>query len=302
VHNAPSTSFSISSRFNAKYKLGLSATPERNDGLTHVIYLFFGDSCYVGKYSKDDEDILPVLVKIHNIYDVEFNPVCVPVYDKSKSVGDAKYLSRYALKKTKKAHILEREKDEKLLKDISYNLRPRISYHKIENEVILHEEFGNNVMEILLEEFNLGRSIVVFITQKEHCEIYYENIAEMIGEENVQLFYGDSKDSNEELMRRAEEKEVMVTVTTLKKSTEGTNIKSWEVAFLVSSINNGKGVEQAIGRIRRTKEGKISPCIVHDFRFPSVYGMSNHGVTRDKRYSQMHCEVEGLKTKHQFQV
>ena len=36
--------------------------------------------------------------------------------------------------------------------------------------------------------------------------------------------------------------EVLVTLGTLAKATEGTNVKAWEVLFLVSSINNEKNV------------------------------------------------------------
>ena len=36
VHHAPSTSFSVVGRFNCRYRLGLTATLERADGLSHV--------------------------------------------------------------------------------------------------------------------------------------------------------------------------------------------------------------------------------------------------------------------------
>jgi len=145
-------------------------------------------------------------------------------------------------------------------------------------------------MTDILNEYGKGRSIVVFINKKEHCEIYYSCLKEFVGD-NVQLYYGDSKESNEELMRRAEDKEVKITITTLKKGTEGTNVKSWEVAFLVSSINNGKNVEQAIGRIRRVKNNKIKRAIVYDYRVPNVMMMARHGLTRDERYKKMKLNV-----------
>ena len=37
MHHCPATSFEVVSRFRARYKLGLTATPERTDGLAHVI-------------------------------------------------------------------------------------------------------------------------------------------------------------------------------------------------------------------------------------------------------------------------
>ena len=84
----------------------------------------------------------------------------------------------------------------------------------------------------------------------------------------------------------------MVTLATYAKATEGTNVKSWEVGFLVSSLNNEKNVEQAVGRIRRSKEGKISKAILYDYRNTNSYSISNHGYTRDKVYSDLQFEIE----------
>ena len=101
------------------------------------------------------------------------------------------------------------------------------------------------------------------------------------------MFYGDNT-NNKAVLEKAESTRKFITLTTYAKATEGTNVKQWEVEFLVSSINNGKNTEQALGRIRRVKEGfKINPVIFYDYRFPDVYLMKNHGFTRDKRYKEM---------------
>ncbi len=284
VHRCASTHFSISSNFNSRYKLGLSATPERNDGLTKVINFYFGEMCYYDKSTLSNTTILPVEVKIRNLNNVKFNPICsvkyfdgTPVSAKLKGVTE---------------NVVEG--------DLRYNrlptnvTKPTIHYSHIDKEVVLNEHFGEQVLMDVMNEYRAGRSIVMFISQKEVCEIYYDNLVELVGEDQVQLFYGDSKESNEELMRRAEEREALITITTLAKGTEGTNVKAWEVAFLISSMNNGVGVEQAIGRIRRAKEGKISPCIVYDYRFPNVYQMARHGATRDKRYRDLGFSLKYL--------
>lgn len=285
LHHVPSTSFSISSRFNAKYKLGLSATPERNDGLTHVIHLYYGETCFKNEYTHHDKDILPVKVIIKNI-GIHFEPVCISIFKNGE-------IKKVELKKGDYFNI--KEKGDIYYRDIPRHLsKPDLHYSYVDSSVVLNEDYGNVVLNDILYEYKKGRSIVIFITQKNHCEIYYNNLASIIGEENVQLFYGDSFESDETLLNRAEERKVKITITTLSKGTEGTNVKAWEVAFLVSSINNGKGVEQAIGRIRRVKEGKINPCIVYDYRFPHVYMLANHGKTRDNRYQKMKCFIEKM--------
>ena len=61
-------------------------------------------------------------------------------------------------------------------------------------------------------------------------------------------------------------------------------------------LNNEKNTEQAVGRIRRVKEGKINPAILYDYRVPYVYSLANHGNTRDKRYRHLGFIMEGEKS------
>ena len=106
------------------------------------------------------------------------------------------------------------------------------------------------------------------------------------------LYYGDSKEKSEDMMRKAENKEVLVTLATYAKATEGTNVKSWEVEFLVSSVNNQKNVEQATGRIRRRKEGKIDPVIVYDVRYSDCYSLASHYDTRRTTYRKLKFNIK----------
>ena len=110
------------------------------------------------------------------------------------------------------------------------------------------------------------------------------------------LYYGDSKEKSEDMMRKAENKEVLVTLATYAKATEGTNVKSWEVEFLVSSSNNQKNVEQATGRVRRRKEGKLDPVIIYDVRYSDCYSLSNHYSTRLTTYRRLKYTVKDPKS------
>jgi superfamily II DNA or RNA helicase len=51
AHGAVSSCFSTVNKCKARYKLGLTATPERNDGLTHVLYLALSQNEWVGGVS-----------------------------------------------------------------------------------------------------------------------------------------------------------------------------------------------------------------------------------------------------------
>ena len=95
------------------------------------------------------------------------------------------------------------------------------------------------------------------------------------------------------MIEKAESRKCLVTLATYAKATEGTNVKSWEVGFLVSSVNSEKNVEQAVGRIRRRKEGKINPAILYDYRFSESYSISSHGSTKDKVYRKLKFNITG---------
>ena len=114
-----------------------------------------------------------------------------------------------------------------------------------------------------------------------------------IPKETILLYYGDNKEKSDVMIEKAESRKCLVTLATYAKATEGTNVKSWEVGFLVSSVNSEKNVEQAVGRIRRRKEGKINPAILYDYRFSESYSISSHGSTKDKVYRKLKFNITG---------
>ena len=284
MHHCPASSFEVVSRFRARYKLGLTATPERTDGLTHVMNLYFGDFCYRYKHDADDKDILPAKVIVRKS-DLYFNPLCEEKRLRDRVSYKIKDLAYPQCKTLSEGQIR--------LSEIPYNNRPKVPFQVIDDFVVRGiKEF---VCEDIIREYDKGHSCIVFFTQKEHCRLYYDYLLESVSPDHLGLFYGDNKD-NDAVLEKAEKTRKFITLTTYAKATEGTNVKQWEVEFLVSSINNEKNTEQAVGRVRRTKDGKkISPVLIYDYRTPNVYSVSSHGKTRDARYRQLRFEIEGVK-------
>lgn len=288
MHHCPASSFEVVSNFRARYKLGLTATPERTDGLAHVMNLYFGDFCYRFKHDVEDKDILPVKVIVQN-HPLYFNPSC-----KAHRRGEKTF---YKIQDLACPEGKELADDQKRLSEIPYNDRPKVPFQVIDDFVV--RGIKEQVCRDILKEFFDGHSCIVFFTQKEHCRLYYEYLLERVPDYCMGLLYGDNS-NNDEVLEKAEKTRRFITLTTYAKATEGTNVKQWEVEFLVSSINNEKNTEQAVGRIRRTKEGKINPVIVYDYRTPKVYSVSSHGKTRDARYRQLHFTYEGEKFRGLF--
>lgn len=279
LHNVGANSFDISSSFVAKYKIGLTATPERNDGLSFIMNLHFGGICFVMKVDRNDKDILPF-----TIYRKKVNLFIEPLYEKYYKKKQAFIrLKGYCLNS-----LYETKENEFFPSQLDYKELPKVKLNEIEDLYMLSQELGDLVLsDIEKEVVYYGRSCVVFCSKKEHCLIYYNNLVDLLGEDRVQLLYGDSKEKTETLIKKAEEREVLVTVTTYSKSNEGTNVKEWQVAFLLSSIANEKTTEQVVGRVIRTKEDKENMAYVYDYRFPYVYIFKKHGEIRDKRYRKL---------------
>lgn len=286
-HHIASSSFDILHRFNCCYKIGLSATPERSDGLTKVMNYHLGDCAFRYEATKDDEDILPVEVTAREL-DVEETIYCTKVGKTKK--GQPIY------------EVVPKEDEDRTsdlvdIKDVNIKVRPKVPYFDIDNRVLTNRTFIRQVVKDILTEYKEGRSIVCFFSQKRHIEMYKELlVAKGVPEDKILLYYGDSKDSKDVMKQKAESRQALITLATYSIATEGTNVKAWEVAFLVSSINNGKNTEQAVGRVRRSAPDKINPVKVYDYIVPNVYSIgTKHFSTRNQRYKLLDFKVDRIK-------
>lgn len=272
-HHCPSTTYSVIEAFSSPYKIGLSATPERKDGLTKIMNFYLGEFAFQFEYTTDDKDILPVDI-IRKESPVVYEPKVTKRIDRN---GNSYY-------------TLDDNGDIRI-SDVPIDKRPRVLFSSLDDLVVKDPKYTKMYIKDIKEEYKQGHSILVLVRLKDHCRYIKEQLEKYIPEEDIQLYYGDSKEPREVLMKRAEDKRNLITIATLSVATEGTNVKQWEVEFLISSINDGKNVEQAIGRIRRiTNKPKLDRVRVYDYRQSNVYSMSSHSYTRDTRYRKLKLE------------
>ena len=284
-HHVGANSFNIVDKFNCYYKIGLSATPTRTDGLNQCFDLFFGGVVYRHQYSKDDKDILPVEVRVKETK-AKYRPFVIR--NSQGEYATDQFFNVYDYK------VEDLPSDFRPVDTFDYKDRPRVPHLVTDNAVVLDRRYKIMVCKDIINEVKQGHSCLVLFTQKEHINKYYNYLCRYIPESSIIKYYGDSKDKSEVLLKKAESKEALITLGTLAKATEGTNVKSWEVLFLVSSMNNEKNVEQATGRIRRSKEGKLNPVIVYDYKHPYVYGIQSHFNTRLSVYKKLKYDVKYL--------
>lgn len=289
VHHAAAKTYQVLFNFPAKFRLGLTATKMRNDGLVEVVDLICGGAVFDGSKLKSDAIIAPenILIKVRKSN--------VKWYYK-KSYYDAKTLKdihSFVYKGNQYVEGTPEWRDicsefEALGKIKAYPLRLHEAYAKIAND----DNFNRMICADIKRNYNEGKSCIVFCKTIEQLDNLYEMLLPSCPK--IQKFYGNMGDSKEEVLKKAESKEVLVTLATVAIATEGTNVKSWEVGFLVSSVANEKDLIQIIGRLRRTKEGK-EKIIFYDYRHPFVSGICYHGYKRDIFYKNMgifNTEVE----------
>lgn len=285
MHHCPSTSFSLADNFRARYRLGLTATPERNDGLSHVMNLYYGDFCYKYGHKEDDEDILSVRV-IKRSVPVYYDPVAKFLKGKY-TIPDFESVNNFD------EHYALKDNCERVSR-VTYSKRPRVPYANIDRAVVEHEKTVDFICKDIISEYEKGHSCIAFFSGVSSVDIYFQKLQSMgVPADSIGLYYGSNNKECEQVIDKAENNRKFITLATYSKATEGTDVKQWEVGFLVSSINTGKNVEQAVGRIRRVKgDKKLQTALLYDYRYNQCYQIARHGATRDERYGLLKFEFE----------
>lgn len=292
-HHSVAKTYTLINYFPAKYRIGLTATAKRNDGLEGVLYHYFGGKAFEYAEQEEDEDIIPakdITIVIRDTK-VTWNPERYYWFSKLGGKYTEEDIRKMLLKLSpsyRKLSIEEVGKQKvfgtmKMVPLVNAEARKAIAYN---------DEFNNSAVKDIITEINQRKSCIVFCHEKAHCDLIYRALlAKGVKDKHIQIFSGDSKDSKTQIKSKAESKEKLVTIATFSIATEGTNVKAWERGFLLSSIANEKDVIQCIGRLRRRNEGK-DKVIIYDYRFPLVAGNSNHGMIRDRTYLKMGFRIK----------
>lgn len=288
-HHVGAASYKVLFNFPAMFRLGLTATKMRNDGLVDVVDIICGGTVFDGSKLKSDAIIAPenILIKVRKSNAKWYYKKSYYDVKTLKDVHSFVYKGNQFVEGTPEWRDMCIEL-EALGKIKAYPLRLHEAYAKIAND----DNFNRMICADIKKNYNEGKSCIVFCKTIEQLDNLYEMLLPSCPK--IQKFYGNMGDSKEEVLKKAESKEVLVTLATVAIATEGTNVKSWEVGFLVSSVANEKDLIQIIGRLRRTKEGK-EKIIFYDYRHPFVSGICYHGYKRDIFYKNMgifNTEVE----------
>ena len=281
-HRCSAKIYSVLNDFPARYRLGLTATKMRNDGLADVLDLICGETLYEYKGEFETDDIISSkdIYIVRRNSNISWSPNIDYYWCKSGRTVKSLFYNDVKYEKYTKGWkaLINQLLSTKEIDSLPVNLQE--AYKLISGS----EEFNNLVVKDIKSEYAQGKSCIVFCKEKEHINLLYNLLVEDCP--RIQKYYGDMKETKAEIKAKAESKEALITLATISISCEGTNVKSWERGFLVSSVANKKDLIQILGRLRRTKDGK-SNVFFYDYRHPLMTIIKSHGYKRDSWYKEI---------------
>ena len=189
-------------------------------------------------------------------------------------------------------------------------IMPKVLYRTVKSKPV----YGNNIQAILrdnivpnakrnglivgdvLREATAGNYCVVMTDRKAHAEILYELISK--GWENTGIATGDyTKKYVTEQAALLNNKEITVLVCTFALLGEGFDVPFLNRAFVTMPFRAEGKVEQLVGRIQRTADGK-KDSIVYDYVDVDIGVVQNQFYTksgndcRHRAYSRLGLEIE----------
>jgi len=151
---------------------------------------------------------------------------------------------------------------------------PRI----ISQHIINNDKRNNLIAGDVIREAILGNYCIVVSDRKAHCETLHELIS--LGWEKTGIATGDySAKYQDEQVKRYYDNEITVLITTFALLGEGFDVDFLNRAFITTPFRAEGKVEQLVGRIQRSAEGKTD-AIVYDYVDHDI------GVLRDQFYSK----------------
>jgi superfamily II DNA or RNA helicase len=163
-------------------------------------------------------------------------------------------------------------------------------YHYIIKKLLLpNEQRKAMIVTDVLREAYKGNYCIVISTRKAYCE----DLFQMIGEHwsRTAIATGDyTRKHNEEQVLKLEKGDVTVLVTTFELLGEGFDVQKLNRGFIALPFREKARVEQAIGRIQRTCEGKTD-AIMYDYVDENIGILKNQFKHRVEVYQSLGVEV-----------
>ena len=238
AHHTPAETFSdVMMTMPAKHRLGLTATPERADKLTDILYWHFG-------------------TKLHEIT--------------TKNLMDAGVVMSPNVVVLQTGWSPPRGED----------------WVKMVGKMVASTQRNEFIEDVAMQLLETGRQVLLLSDRVAHCEIMAERLQQR-GVESQALVGRLSKKRRKELLERAGSGEIRVlTATTL--ADEGLDLPGLGAVIMTVPTKNMPRVQQRIGRVMRTSEGKQTPIVID--LMDNAGSMRGMARKRCKLYRDLGCQ------------
>lgn len=235
-HTSPTEVFTqILEGLKPKYRLGLTATPERSDGFDFLLKSNIGPILDEIKHKE--------LQKIGSILEPTIQPILV--LSENKRIGIKNW-------------------DKK----IKNGKKPMIDWKTLVREVLETDNVHYAIADNIFKQYENGRYAAVILAEIKWIDKYYKYLTETkkIPKEHIEIIRGETeKDYRKEIINKAKIGEIKILLTS-KLLDKGVSINILDCIHLVYPSKATGNVEQRVGRIVRTHPNKKQP-IVFDYVF-----------------------------------
>jgi len=177
-----------------------------------------------------------------------------------------------------------------IVRQVPSPLEESNDYHKILEELILpNERRSDMIAEDVVREAKAGNYCIVITTRKTYCDILNTKISRMWAKTGVANGdYGDKHNASQ--VAKLEAGEITVLITTFELLGEGFDVKKLNRGFLALPFRERTRVEQAVGRIQRTCEGKID-ALLYDYVDYNIGILNNQFRSRQFVYQLLGMKI-----------
>ena len=235
-HTAPTEIFTtLLMKLKPRYRLGLTATPERQDGNEFLIEANIGP-----KIAQLDQR---ELIALGSILESVIHPIFI--MEKNDRLGQSFW-----------------DKKLKSFAKVMPNWRKLID--SLAERDKIHKVIAKNIYNKYLE----GDHSAVILAETKWIKKYYEMLIEMgVKEDEIEIIEGKTaKDYRKEVIDRAKSGQIKIILTS-KLLDKAISINILNAIHLVFPSKASGNVEQRVGRIARIHETKTSKPVVYDYIF-----------------------------------
>lgn len=247
VHHLPATAYSMIARNSlAHFRMGLTATYEREDGLHSILPFLVGPVVYSTTHSE-----------LSGRYLSEYQTEVIQVsLNKQEKANYDEFIGKYRSILKKYRFRIRGPKDFQrliILSGSNREIRDALLARAEAQKMAYNSVSKSEVLRGLLERFR-GEKIIVF-TQ-------FNELVDRISREFLipSITHSTPKDEREQVLRRFREG-VYSCIVTSKVLDEGVDVPDASVGIILSGTGSKREYIQRLGRILRKRDGKVAKLV-----------------------------------------